>query len=380
MRNLVTIKIILLIILQLNVHNANPIIKKKQEKQNLGNKVSIPGYPESRKTDTINKDDSSTDETNNNGKPNSTTGKATGGTFSQIAQTYYGLSQNDSFSNIYLQYPEPYNGWEEELCQNSGEQSPINIPYETDFSIIKGGSNVEILSIDYNHLQSGMVHYEQNHMWGLGIFDGGNIRTRIDGNEHIFFLSEVYFHLNSEHRLQNRQYPVEMQLVHYRNNYQSNHEKLIISVLFDYSNNIENELLSELKVGLLQEIEFADFSEIVKKSKPFYYYKGGITLPPCSNNVHWIIFKDIHDMSYAQFERIKNWIESSNKYYYSTGYGNARGIKALNGRKIYYETPLKTTSKTLSNGTVVEVNYGEALVYKLFNIANILMIISFLFS
>jgi carbonic anhydrase len=380
MRNLITIEIILLIILQLNVHNANSIDKKKQEKQNLANKVSIPGYPKGQKTDSINKDDSSTDKINNNDKPNPTTGKATGSTFSQVAQIYYGLSQNDSYSNIYLQYPEPYNGWEEELCQNSGEQSPVNIPYETDFSIIKGGSNVEILSIDYNHLQSGIVHYEQNHMWGLGILDGGNIRARIDNNEHIFYLSEVHFHLNSEHRLQNKQYPVEMQLVHYSSNYRSNHEKLIISVLFDYSNNNENELLSELKVGLLQEIEFADFSEIVKKSNPFYYYKGGITYPPCSNNVHWIIFKDIHDMSYAQFERIKNWIENSNKYYYSTGYGNARGIKALNGRKIYYEAPLTTASKTLSNGNAVKDNYGEALVYKFFNIANILMITSFLFS
>lgn len=39
-------------------------------------------------------------------------------------------------------------------------------------------------------------------------------------------------------------------IVHYRKNYQNNYEILIISVLFDYSNNKENDLLKELKVGL----------------------------------------------------------------------------------------------------------------------------------
>ena len=218
-------------------------------------------------------------------------------------------------------------------------------------------------------------------MWGLGIIDGGNIRVKISKAEYIFSLSEVYFHLYSEHKLQNKQYPVEMQLVHYSSNYQNNNEKLIISVLFDYSNNKENELLRELKVGKLQEINNADFSEIVKRSKPFYYYKGGLTIPPCSNNVHWIIFRDVHDMSYSQFENIKNWIEGSNKYYYNTGYGNSRGLKPLNGRKIYYESKLSVTTKTLSNGTTVEINNvsSGAIINSMKN-SCLLMILCLLFS
>ena len=311
-------------------------------------------------------------------KNNSFSSKATGVTFQRIAESYYGDFRNSSKSNIFLEYPEPYSGWEEDqLCQNSIEQSPINIPYETDLNIIKDGSNVEILSIDYNYLQSGTIQYQQNHRWGIGILNGGNIRVRIETNEYTFLLSEVYFHLNSEHRIQNKQYPMEMQLVHYRSNYQYNNEKLIISTLFDYSNNKENELLTKLKVGLLQEIESADFSEIVKKSKAFYYYKGGLTIPPCSNNIHWIVYKDIHNMTYNQFERIKTWIESSNKYYYSTGYGNARGIKPLNGRKIYYESKLSTKYKILSNGTEV-LNSGHNISYKLIILTHILSIISLL--
>ena len=35
---------------------------------------------------------------------------------------------------------------------------------------------------------------------------------RIEKKEYIFYLSEIYFHLYSEHRLENKQYPLEMQL------------------------------------------------------------------------------------------------------------------------------------------------------------------------
>jgi len=381
MRNITIIQIIILLILEIKSQKTNSFNNIKKKSRNLDIKIYIPGYPQKPGSNNSGTGSGTSTDTTTSGKPNPTTGSATGTTFSQVAQSYYGITQNNASSNIYLEYPEPNNGWEEELCQNSVEQSPINIPYETDFSIIKDGSNVEILSIDYNYLQSGTVTYQQNHMWGLGILNGGNIRIRIEKNEYIFYLSEVYFHLLSEHRLQNKQYPFEMQLVHYNSNYQNNYEKLIISVLFDYSNNIENELLSELRIGSVQGIEFADFSAIVKKSKPFYYYKGGLTIPPCSNNVHWIIFKDIYNMTYTQFETIKNWIEGSNKFYYSTGYGNARGIKSLNGRKIYYESDFKTTTKVLPNGTVVkENNLAGALVYKYINITNLLMIMTILIS
>ena len=349
--------LLVLFIFEINCQNLN---NKKQQQ----NKIPLPYYP----GDPSNSNESNENEDTIN--PSRITAVATGVSFAKVAETYYGLSESSSNSNLFLQYPEPNNGWEEdEICQNSAEQSPINIPYETDLNIIKDELNVEILSIDYNYLQSGIIEYQQNHKWGIGILDGGNIHVRIEKNEYIFYLSEIYFHLNSEHKIQNKQYPIEMQLVHYRSNYQNNYEKLIISALFDYKENKENDILKELKVGLGQEIENADFADIVKKSKAFYYYKGGLTIPPCSNNIHWIIFNDIHNMSYYQFETIKNWIEGSNKYYYSTGYGNARGIKPINGRKIYYETKSKYMSKTLNNGTIIEYNKQSGEIINMKNIS-----------
>ena len=42
-------------------------------------------------------------------------------------------------------------------------------------------------------------------------------------------------------------------------------------------------------------------------------------------------------MSYNQFKKLKKRIENSDMKYYLVGYGNARGPKKLNGRKIYLE-------------------------------------------
>lgn len=342
--------------------------------------IPIPGYP-----NTPSKDDTTTVNNEPNAKTDIPTSRpqgtlASGTSFSDIAQRYYGANRNDSNSNIFLEYPEPKMGWEnEDFCQNSATPSPINIPYESDLNIIKDGSNVVILSIDYNILQSGKIEFQQNHKWGIGIINGGSIHVRIEKKEYIFYLSEIYFHLYSEHRLENKQYPLEMQLVHYRDNYQENNEKLIISVLFDYSNNIENDLLNELKVGLSEEINNADFSDIIKVSKSFYYYKGGLTIPPCSENVHWIIFKDIHNMTYTQFETIKNWIE--NTQYYKTGYGNARGIKPLYNRKIYYESKLNVANKVIYNTNNLEeksTDSGKILVFKFIDLSNLLLFTSLL--
>ena len=364
--------VLLMLITILGIYSQNLNIQnnKKVEKNKF-----IPGYPTNSDTT------SSSSESNDNGDiPGIKTGMATGVSFEKIGKDYYGLDSNKSYSNVFLEYPEPIKGWEEdELCQNSAEQSPINIPFETDFNIIKDGKNIEILSIEYNYLQSGTIQYQQNHMWGIGILNGGGIKVKIDKNTYNFYLSEIYFHLNSEHKLQNKQYPIEMQLVHFREDQNKNIEKLITSFLFDYSNDIENELLTELKVGLFQEIQNADFSEIFKKVNSFYYYKGGLTIPPCTNNVHWIICKDIQNMSYIQFERIRKWIEGSNKYYYSTGYGNARGIKPINGRKIYYESKLKLSTKFIYNGTKINTeDSGNFLQNKLGNLSRILMILSLL--
>lgn len=82
---------------------------------------------------------------------------------------------------------------------NSAEQSPINLPYETDLNL-----RLQLSSI--------WIQYEQNHNWEISILNDGNIHPRIGKSQYIFYLSEIYFHLNSEYKLQSKQYPMDSSL------------------------------------------------------------------------------------------------------------------------------------------------------------------------
>ena len=84
-------------------------------------------------------------------------------------------------------------------------------------------------------------------------------------------------------------------------------------------------------------IKSASILNLINKDDTFYYYKGSLTTVPCTENVNWIVFKDVRSMSYNQFKKFKEWVESSNSTSYGVGYGNARGPKRLSNRKIYIE-------------------------------------------
>jgi carbonic anhydrase len=131
---------------------------------------------------------------------------------------------------------------------------------------------------------------------------------------------------------------MELHLVHKNMDKEDKeNENLVIAILFDYNDNKENKFLNEINLSEEKTINGASILDLINQKDAFYYYKGSLTTVPCTENVNWIVFKDIKSMSYEQFNDFKNWVEKSNMNYYGTGYGNARGPKRLNGRMVYLE-------------------------------------------
>ena len=129
---------------------------------------------------------------------------------------------------------------------------------------------------------------------------------------------------------------MEMHIVHKntdKNDKQN--ENLVIGVLFDYKSGENNKFLEDMNLATEQKINNASILDLIHKDDEYYYYKGSLTTVPCTENVNWIVFKNIKYMSFSQFNKFKNWIENSDMKYYGTGYGNARGPKRLNGRIVY---------------------------------------------
>ena len=238
-----------------------------------------------------------------------------------------------------LQYPEPPGGWDEGECKSTNIQSPIDIPSTRDNSVlIDDGSHAKIKSLFYSNIFSGQVKYDKGHKWTTEELDIGYIEIYLNKTLYKYKLHSFHFHLYSEHRIENKQYPMELHLVHKNINKDDIlNQNLVTAILFDYKDNKENKFLNDINLAEEKKINGASIVDLINKNEPFYYYKGSLTTVPCTENVNWIVFKDIRRMSFEQFDIFKNWVENSNTAYYGIGYGNARGPKRLNGRKVYAE-------------------------------------------
>jgi carbonic anhydrase len=238
-----------------------------------------------------------------------------------------------------LPYPEPHEGWDDGVCKSLQIQSPIDIPPVEDNSVvIDDGSHAEIKDLVYTDINSGEVKFDHGHKWTTEELDVGYLDIYLNETLYKYKLHSFHFHLYSEHRLQNKQYPMELHLVH-KNLNKDDHENenLVIGILFDYIDGKENKFLKDINLADETKIKSASILNLINKDDTFYYYKGSLTTVPCTENVNWIVFKDVRSMSYNQFKKFKEWVESSNSTSYGVGYGNARGPKRLSNRKIYIE-------------------------------------------
>ena len=238
-----------------------------------------------------------------------------------------------------LQYPEPALGWEDGDCQSTQIQSPIDIPSIKDPSIfIDNGAHAKIKSLSYSNIKSGEVKFDHSHKWTTKELDIGFIEIELNQTLYKYKLHSIHFHLYSEHRIENKQYPMEMHMVHKNmNKNDKQNENLVLGVLFDYKDDKNNKFLDDMNLAYEKKINGASIQSLINQNDEYYYYKGSLTTVPCTEYVNLIVFKKIKHMSFNQFNRFKNWIENSDMKYYGTGYGNARGPKRINGRRIYLE-------------------------------------------
>ena len=280
-----------------------------------------------------------------------------------------------------LQYPEPPEGWEEEeegecYCQSKQIQSPIDIPsIKNESLIVDDNSHAKIESLSYTNILGAKVAYNHGHKWTTEELDVGYLRIYLNNTLYVYKVNSFHFHLYSEHRIENKQYPMELHIVHKNTNKNDTlNENLVIGIIFDYKDDKENKFLNDIYLSEEKTINNASFLDLINKNDPFYYYKGSLTTVPCTENVNWIVFKNIRSMSYEQFNKFQNWVENSNITYYGTGYGNARGPKRLSGREIYLENYKelnghiyfkRSSSNGLSKGAIAGIVIGIVAVLAL---------------
>lgn len=190
-----------------------------------------------------------------------------------------------------------------------------------------------------------------------------------------YALEEVRFHWGnhsqtggSEHLLNGKRLPMEIQFLHSpekrRSEFQS---KVILSVLTEMSME-DNEALSDIvsalpyiyqpneKKSLKSPISLR---KILPPTTSFYYYKGSQTVPPCEENVHWLIMQETIGVSEGQLLAFRSLFQDSHGLI-----NNYRPIQPLGDRKIHRSClselePSTTLAIPTASGTSKKPNGRE---------------------
>ncbi|EPC5647732.1 MULTISPECIES: carbonic anhydrase [Citrobacter] len=201
-------------------------------------------------------------------------------------------------------------------CQTGINQSPIDIQTATTNKL-----GLPALSIQYvdgptrfrsiNHtLQATISRYTANY---------------INIDDKIYYLKQLDFHAPSEHTLNGRTYPLELQLVH-----KNQHGDIaIVAVMFDIdepNQAIQNlwESFPTMTDNSMPIFSPVNINQLLPDDKTYWRYSGSLTTPPCTEGVTWAVLKTPVALSAEQLD----------KFHYIVGPANNRPLQPLNERKI----------------------------------------------
>ena len=214
-------------------------------------------------------------------------------------------------------------------------QSPIEIP-----SIYKLSENeYPKIVLDPYELAKGKF-IEDGHTFTFNSNHINRLSLKISLGKTIDYEgSQILFHSPSEHKIEGRYYPLEMHLIHVRNDEKpktlNEPNFVVIGIMFDISKE-ENTFLNEIIYG--GESCQLNFKKFMGTLDPIYItYDGSLTSPPLSEGVQWIIFPNPLKATLNQIMNIsKHWQK------FMGSFENNREIQETKDRKIFkHGTSLK---------------------------------------
>ncbi len=176
-------------------------------------------------------------------------------------------------------------------CETGSQQSPINLVKA------KAQNFKQKVAFNYQDMQGVVV----NTGHALEIDFDKSAYLVLDGKK--FFLRQMHFHAKSEHALNGLFFPAELHIVH-----ESEDRHLAVVGIFI---EVDDEKFD--RFGFFQSLPEAgqkrasssiQFSKIMNNLGGHFYYKGSLTTPPCTEDVHWLVFDHHLKLSSLQLERL----------------------------------------------------------------------------
>ncbi|MGF1457988.1 MAG: carbonic anhydrase [Leptolyngbyaceae cyanobacterium] len=204
-----------------------------------------------------------------------------------IDWNYTGTDGPDNWGNLSAAY---------QACQTGQQQSPIDL----EGAIASPHSDLDIV---YRPMPLTI----QNTGHTIQVTAAPGNWVAVDGEP--FELQQFHFHTPSEHILEHMAYAMEMHLVHQN----ADGELLVLGVFL--AEGAENPDLRSLWAAMpphksaprtIPEVKI-DLLQLLPRDCRYYFYKGSLTTPPCSERVRWIVLQQsigVSPAQVAQFQRL----------------------------------------------------------------------------
>ncbi|KGN64831.1 alpha carbonic anhydrase 7 [Cucumis sativus] len=237
---------------------------------------------------------------------------------SQEVDNESGFNYNEDGNKGPSHWGELKQEWHE--CKTGKMQSPIDLSHQRVQIVHKFVDS----KIAYNPTNATLMNRGHDIMlkWSD---DAGYIE--INGTR--YFLKQCHWHSPSEHTINGEKFALEAHLVH-----QSHNGNIaVIGILYDIGHS--DYFLSTIKEHLEEisetneyiELNDIDPSLVEMKSSIYYQYYGSLTVPPCTQNVLWIIVKKVRSVASYQLELLRVAVHDDSNT-------NARPVQPLNNRII----------------------------------------------
>jgi len=267
-------------------------------------------------------------------------------------------------------------------CKDGNKQSPIPLPD------LRSTQNIEnYMKLNYKpttidlkgnpisiKLEENMLRIQGN----FGTLDYTEIEERNIGGVQLtktvpvtYQSYEIQIHTPSDHTLKGKQYPMEVQILHYATTKGNLKKKAVLAFLFDQKAGHPNKFFDDidtldlpsvynLKKELKEAVNIYDLfydRELLGKSidyRPFsyYMYDGSLTAPPCDEDTVMIVKAAPILISYTTLELLRDVFNPqslsasgigciknmavADQNVYDNENGSFRKIQDLNKRTIYY--------------------------------------------
>ena len=171
-------------------------------------------------------------------------------------------------------------------------------------------SPINIITVDAvvdNKLKPLEIHYDEGTKIYEVVNNGHSIQYNFKKGDYItyeghkFELKQIHFHESAEHTINGIRYPMAIHMVHTNDK----GEFLVLAVMAKEGIDSKPfkflERYLPLKKGEVKTINTSfDLSQNLPKDRSYYSYTGSLTTPPCTEGVHWIVFKESITVSLEQ--------------------------------------------------------------------------------